>query len=113
MARKQFVVLYADKSKENIGCAEKETRLLAKEIKHKSGNLYVSTEQVKTYHAFPELKDLKITRPSISNPMRRFLEGAFVIEDADGRRYEERLETPESLEMNLPARIAQLEAVGA
>lgn len=81
---------------------------MAKAIRFKTNNVYEFIGQVKTYHSFADLRTFSVPE-RLSMPVRRFLQGSFVIEDRMGRRYQERLETPEAMEMNLPARIAQLE----
>lgn len=104
---------YPDGSRKHVKAAERDDMLLSRLIVCVGPKEYRYIGQDKTFQNFVDWGKWYATRKPASGPLRRFLQGSFVIEDSDGRRYEERLETPESLEMNLPARIAQLEAVGA
>ena len=97
MARKQFTVVYPDGSKRNIGCAERDSLLLSRQIKQITPLRYAYSGEVRTYHAFAELTPL---RDRLINPphfLRPYLEGVFIFVDPTGKKHRELLETPEAL----------------
>jgi hypothetical protein len=95
MARKRFTVLYPDHSKESIGVTERDQALLSGQIVHIADLDYRYTGQVHTLHAMSELAQLQ-GRYGPEPIHLRFLPGTFTIE-RQGRRYHERLETPEGM----------------
>lgn len=113
MPKKQFLILYPDRSKDRVGCVERDSLLLAKAIRFKSGNVYEYVGEFRRMHSFREFEGFTCYGVIAKEPVQKYYPGTFIVEYRDGTRRHERLERPESLEMNLPARIAQLEAVGA
>src|SRR5712671_2803592 len=95
MARKQFTVVYPDGSKAHIGTAERESLLLARQIRA-TGNPshFIYVGEVRRFHSFAELGELQ-GKFGGQEHMRRFLAGTFTVESPDGSRRTERLETPE------------------
>lgn len=92
MARKQFVVVYPDRSREHIGRTERDQLLLSGDIRQLVGNEYRYTGQVQSFHSFADLSQLQDRfQPTVE--LRRFLEGRFTVE-LKGKRHSERLETP-------------------
>jgi hypothetical protein len=98
MARKQFLVFYpTDGSKRNIGCAERDSLLLSRQIKQVTPQCYRYVGEARTYHAFADLEPLRDQMLHLPNFLRHYLEGAFIVVDPDGKKHRELLETPEAL----------------
>ena len=101
MARKQFTVLYPDRSRDSITRTECDQALLAGQIVHVDGNSYRYLGQIHTLHAMSELAQLQ-DRYGPTMVHLRYLPGTFTIELRD-KRYHERLETPEGMAARLRA----------
>lgn len=96
MARKQFVIVYPDRSKENVSRTDRDSLLLSRQIEPISPEKYRYIGEVKTFHAFSDLAGICAKLPML----RRYLEGLFIFE-FQGKQHRERLETPEAFAFRL------------
>jgi hypothetical protein len=106
MSRKNFVIVYADGSKKNIGSTERNSLLLSKEIRLLEGMRYEYAAKVRTYHSFADLSKLR-HRGEFSKAAASYLRGLFIVIDVKGRTFTEKLETPAGWEVRLHSIIAR------
>ena len=102
MARKQFLVIYADKSRAFVSRDERDSMLLSGEIKQTGWREYryiVPVIRLRRSATEDTMTALKIV-PREPVMLRRFLPGSFIFEHGDKRRTE-RLETAEAMEDSL------------
>ena len=97
MPTKRFLIHYPDGSKEQVSAAEKEQMLLAGDLRVIDSNRFQFITKPLVFGSFAELAKLTL-RPS--EVRRRFLPGQFTVE-LRGKRYRERLETPEGMACRL------------
>lgn len=102
MTRKTFLITYPDGSRKHIDTRERDSLLLASEIKQIAPQHYAYNGQVRTYHSFADLAELKTRLNMPTMLIRRYLAGHFVrVEQRTGKRKHELLETPESMALRL------------
>lgn len=95
MAKKNFTVVYPDRSRHHIGRVERDQLLLSGLIRLRVGLEYDWRGQVQSFHSFADLSKLQP-----SQLLQRYLEGRFTFELA-GKRHSERLETPAAMALRL------------
>lgn len=105
MPRKQFEILYPDGSRKHISAIERDALMLAREIKFLAPQKYKFIGQVKTFHSFAALGELKL-KLEHSPEFRRYLSGSYIWVDPQGMRHNERMETVEAMELRLEQRQA-------
>lgn len=123
MARSKFELIYPhDGSRKQIGCAERNSLLLSREIQQIGPQKYKFTGQAKTFRAFADLSQLLpyITLPP--NLLRRYLAALCVIWQLQLELERQMEETPEAFAIRLEAmgverqtpkgQIEQLERMG-
>lgn len=100
MAKKRFIIQYPDGSKKQIGCTERDSLILSKEIQLQAENRYKFTGQIKTFHSLSQLAELiPAIKPSL---LRHYLDGSWMW-ILRGEREEQREETPEACVLRLEA----------
>lgn len=100
MPRKQFEITYPDGSRKHVSAIERDALVLTREIKFIAPQKYKFIGQVKTFHSFAAIGELK-TKLQDSTEFRRYLSGSFIVVDRDGARHHEMLETPEAMQLRL------------
>lgn len=94
MARKQFLVIYSDGSKQHIGAHQKEQMLLNGDIVSIGDNRFRDVRPSQTFHAFSDLSQLAAETAPVN--LKRFYPGLFVFELGE-KKSRERLESPEAM----------------
>lgn len=88
---KRYLLTYPDGSRKHIDRETRDSLLLSGSAKQTQPLKYLYIGPVQTFHSFADLSRLTIAAPG---ECRRFLQGNFVIEQSDGQKITERLETP-------------------
>lgn len=102
MAGRRYEISYPDGSRKKVSCRERDSLLLTSEIKQIAPQQYAYNGQVRTYHSFADLAELKTRLNMPATLIRRYLAGHFVrVEQRTGKRKHELLETPESMALRL------------
>lgn len=99
MARKQFLIVYPDRSKKNVSRTDRDSLLLSRQIEPLCSGQYRFVGEMRTFHAFSDLVELRGKFEPLP-VLRKYLEGSFIFE-FQGRQHKERLETPEAFAFRL------------
>ena len=99
MPSKRFLLLYPDGSRAHISTTERDELLLTSKIRKLDAFRYSYTAQPRVFKSFQALEPLEQQVQAIG-PVRRFLEGRFIIE-RKGRLTFELLETAEGMAIRL------------
>jgi len=102
MARSKFELIYPhDGSRKQIGCAERNSLLLSREIKQIGPARYKFTGQAKTFHSFADLAQLLPLLILSPNLLRRYLAALCVIWQLLEEKERQMEETPEAFAIRL------------
>lgn len=100
MARLKHEIIYPD-SRKQVSTSELNSLLLSREIKQIGPSRYVFVGQVRTYHAFADLRELLHEMVLPPNLVRHYLEALCVIWTLALERERQYEETPASFEQRL------------
>ena len=93
MARKQFTIIYPDRSKKHVGIDERDSLLFSRQIRRTANPLHFEfVGEEHRFRSFAELSKLEI-KFSGTVIAKRYLAGQFTVVSQDGSRRTERLET--------------------
>jgi hypothetical protein len=97
---KKYLVKFKDGSRKHVRREERDSMLLAGEIRKIGSNSYLSILPVRRFYNLADIGELKNYIGPEKRNLRNYLEGKFTIE-FKGKRYSERLETPEAMALRM------------
>lgn len=98
---KHYLLTYKDGSRKHITREDRDSLLLAKQVKRTFSGNYLFIGKPLILHNLADLATLKDSLNLSPEQIRRFLAGLFIIEQPNGKQRLERLETPQGMHLRL------------